>query len=179
MFPADIDKMILWAADENRINDVRECLKLDPTTVKSTDNDGYTPLHRACYNNFTDIAELLLLNNADPNAKTNLGWTPLHSACQWGHAESIALLLENGADVNAKSDGLQTPLHIAASVSNCRATAMNLLMHPECDAESKNNSEEAPDIIARRQGLSYPIFEMGNSVFKCETGIIDDESVRE
>lgn len=153
-------------------------MKLDPSTAASTDNDGYTPLHRACYNNYTDIAELLLLNNADPNAKTNMGWTPLHSACQWGHAESIALLLQNGSDVNARSDGLQTPLHIAASVSNCRSTAMTLLMHPNVDASAKNNSEEPPDVIARRQGLTYPIFEMGNNVFKCETGIIDDESIK-
>lgn len=175
---ADIDKMILWAVDENRIIDVQECLKLDPSTTSSSDNDGYTPLHRACYNDYTDIAELLLLNNADPNAKTKMGWTPLHSACQWGHAKSVALLLQNGSDVNARSDGLQTPLHIAASVSNCRSTAMTLLMHPEVDAEARNNSEDTPGVIAMRQGLTYPIFEMGNNVFNCETGIIDDDSIK-
>jgi len=115
--------MILWAVNENRINEVREILRLDADTVNAKDNDGYTPLHRAAYNNFVDMAKLLLQYRADPNARTELGWTPLHSACKWNNADCAHLLLQFGADVNAESEGRQTPLHITATVSNCRNTA--------------------------------------------------------
>lgn len=165
--------MILWAVNENKISEVKEILSLDPEAVMAKDDDGYTPLHRACYNNFVDIAKLLLQYNANPNAKTNMGWTPLHSACKWSNAECVSLLLQHGADVNAPSDGKQTPLHIAASVSNCRNTAMILLMDPNVKPQSLNNSEETAEQIALRTGLTGPVFEMGHSAYDIETGLID------
>lgn len=165
--------MILWAVNENKIGEVREILSLDPEAVAAIDNDGYTPLHRACYNNFEDIAKLLLQYNANPNAKTNLGWTPLHSACKWSNAQCASLLLQFGADVNAQSDGQQTPLHVAATVSNCRNTATILLMNQNINAGALNNSEETAEEIARRTGLTWPVFEMGHSAYDVNTGLID------
>lgn len=75
--------------------------------------------------------------------------------------------------MNALSQGQQTPLHIAATVSNCRETAMTLLMEPNCNTGALNNSGETAAEIARRTGLSYPIFEMGHSAFTVETGLVD------
>ncbi|XP_017843659.2 ankyrin repeat domain-containing protein 49 [Drosophila busckii] len=170
---ASIEGMILWAVNENRIGEVREILKLDPDTVNARDNDGYTPLHRACYNNFLNIARLLLQHKADPNARTELGWTPLHSACKWNNAESVQLLLQFGADVNAESEGQQTPLHITATVSNCRNTATVLLMDRYIKPRKENNSEETAAVIARRTGMSYVIFEIGHEAYDCETGLLD------
>ncbi|CAD7086086.1 unnamed protein product [Hermetia illucens] len=168
-----LDREILWAANEGKIDVIREILHLDPDSVNSVDDDGYTPLHRACYNNFVDIAELLLKFKANPNAQTELKWTPLHSACKWSNAECAALLLQHGADVNAKSDGLQTPLHIAATVSNCRNVASILLLDRNIDPDALNNSEETAADIAKRTGLTYPVFEMGHSAYRVETGLID------
>ncbi|XP_054744323.1 ankyrin repeat domain-containing protein 49-like [Anastrepha obliqua] len=138
---ASLERMILWAVNENKINEVRDILKLDPEAVSAVDDDGYTPLHRACYNNFVDIAKLLLQYKADPNARTKLGWTPLHSACKWSNAECAGLLLQHGADVNARSEGDQTPLHVAATVSNCRNTATVLLMDENIQPSALNNSK--------------------------------------
>lgn len=166
-------KEILWATNENRADLVESILQRDITTRDSKDEDGYTPLHRACYNNFVDIAKILLQYGADVNAKTEYEWTPLHSAVKWSNAECAALLLQHGADVNALTQGLQTPLHIAATVSDCRATAMTLLLEPNCDTGALNNSEETAATIAKRTGLSTPIFEMGHSAFTVETGLID------
>lgn len=165
--------MILWAVNENRISEVREILKLDADTVNAKDNDGYTPLHRAAYNNFVDMAKLLLQYNANPNARTELGWTPLHSACKWNNADCAHLLLQFGADVNAESDGKQTPLHITATVSNCRNTATVLLLDRYIQPRKENNSEELASVIARRTGMSFPIFESGEEAYDCETGLID------
>lgn len=165
--------MILWAVNENKINEVREILQLDAETVTAVDDDGYTPLHRACYNNYVDIAKLLLQYNADPSARTKLGWTPLHSACKWGNAECVLLLLQHGSDVNAPSDGQQTPLHVAATVSNCRNVATLLHMDPKIKPRALNNSEETSEQIALRTGLTGPVFEMGHSAYDIETGIIE------
>ncbi|KAH8255578.1 hypothetical protein KR038_006528 [Drosophila bunnanda] len=170
---ASIERMILWAVSENRISEVREILRLDADTVNARDNDGYTPLHRAAYNNFVDMAKLLLQYRANPNARTELGWTPLHSACKWNNADCAHLLLQFGADVNAESDGQQTPLHITATVSNCRNTATVLLLDRYVKARKENNSEELASVIARRTGMSFPIFECGEEAFDCETGLID------
>ncbi|XP_023170187.1 ankyrin repeat domain-containing protein 49 [Drosophila hydei] len=170
---ASIERMILWAVSENRISEVREILQLDADTVNAKDNDGYTPLHRACYNNFLDIARLLLQYQANPNARTELGWTPLHSACKWSHADSVQLLLQFGADVNAESDGQQTPLHVTATVSNCRNTATVLLMDRNIQPRKENNTEETAAIIARRTGMSYFIFEIAEEAYDCNTGLID------
>ncbi|TDG42590.1 hypothetical protein AWZ03_010999 [Drosophila navojoa] len=170
---ASIERMILWAVSENRLSEVREILQLDADTVNAKDNDGYTPLHRACYNNFLDIARLLLQYQADPNARTELGWTPLHSACKWSHPESVQLLLQFGADVNAESDGQQTPLHVTATVSNCRNAATILLMDRNIQPRKENNTEETAAVIARRTGMSYFVFEIANEAYDCITGLID------
>lgn len=130
-------------------------------------------MHRACYEDAVDIAQLLITRGANLNARTEYGWTPLHSAVKWSNANAAALLLLYGADVNALSDGEQTPLHVAATVSNCRDTAMTLMMHPDCDASILNNSKETAGDIARRTGLTYPVFDMGHSAYSVETGIID------
>ncbi|KAH8244271.1 ankyrin repeat domain-containing protein 49 [Drosophila bipectinata] len=170
---SSIESMILWAVNENRISEVREILRLDADAVNARDNDGYTPLHRAAYNNFVDMAKLLLQHRADPNARTELGWTPLHSACKWNNADCAHLLLQFGADINAESEGQQTPLHITATVSNCRNTATVLLLNRYIQARKENNSEELASVIARRTGMSFPIFEIGDEAYDCETGLID------
>lgn len=168
-----LHKEILWATGEGKADLVESILMRDITTKDSRDEDGYTPLHRAAYSNNVEIARILIQYGADVNAKTEYGWTPLHSAVKWSNAEVAAFLLQHGADVNALSDGQQTPLHIAATVSNCRETAMTLLMEPNCNAAALNNSNETAAEIARRTGLSYPLFEMGHTAFTVETGLVD------
>lgn len=149
-------------------------MEKDPNLVHATDKDGYTPLHKACYNNNYELAQLLFKYKADPNKKTEYQWTTLHSACKWNNAKLAALMLQFGADVNARSEGDQTPLHIATTVSDCRDTLVTLFMSTKIDPELKNNSNETALQIARRTGLSFPLFDMGNSaLLSVETGIID------
>lgn len=168
-----MQKEILWATNEGKADIVESILARNPNCKDAVDEDGYTPLHRACYNNHVDIAKILLRYGADVNARTEYEWTPLHSAVKWSNAECAALMLQHGADVNALSQGSQTPLHIAATVSNCRGTAMTLLMEPNIDAAALNNSNETAADIARRTGLTFPVFEMGHSAYAVDTGLID------
>lgn len=168
-----LQKEILWATNEGKDDLVESILERNPKCTEAVDEDGYTPLHRACYNNHVDIAKILLRYGADVNARTEYEWTPLHSAVKWSNAECAALMLQHGSDVNALSQGSQTPLHIAATVSDCRKTAMTLLMEPNIDAATLNNSNETAADIARRTGLTFPVFEMGHSAYTVDTGLID------
>ncbi|XP_055547631.1 ankyrin repeat domain-containing protein 49 [Wyeomyia smithii] len=170
---ASLERLALWAAGENKLEVLEEVLRKKPSVVSAVDDDGYTSLHKACYNNNRIMVELLLRYGANPNARTELGWTPLHSACKWNSAECVALLLQHGADINAVSQGEQTPLHIAASVSNCRSTLMTLLMDERIKIDLLNNSGETAADIAKRTGLSYPLFKMGHSALTVETGLLD------
>ncbi|XP_053696099.1 ankyrin repeat domain-containing protein 49 [Sabethes cyaneus] len=170
---ASLERLALWAAGSDKLEILEEVLCKKPSVVSSVDDDGYTPLHKACYNNNRVMAELLLKYGSDPNARTELGWTPLHSACKWNNAECVALLLQHGADINATSEGDQTPLHIAATVSNSRSTLMTLLMDDRIKPDFLNNSGETAADIAKRSGLSFPLFKMGQSALRVETGILD------
>lgn len=173
LFSETLHKEILWATDEGKSDLVESILMRDITTKDSRDEDGYTPLHRAAYSNKVDIAKILLQYGANVNARTEYEWTPLHSAVKWSNSEMAAFLLQHGADVNALSQGQQTPLHIAATVSDCRETAMTLMLDPNCDPGALNNSDETAAQIARRTGLSHPIFEMGHTAFTIDTGLVD------
>lgn len=120
------------------------------------------------------MVKYLLSIGADTNLKTEYGWTPLHSACKWNNGKCAALLIQSGCDINATSQGDQTPLHIAATVSNCTASAATLLFSRHIKADLLNNSQETAADIARRTGLSLPVFEMGHTVFNYqETGVLD------
>lgn len=96
---------MLWACNEGNIEMVRQILREHPSCVQAIDEDGYSPLHKACYNNNVPLAKLLIEHGADVNARTEFQWTPLHSSCQWTHPECVALLLAHGSDVNAKTNG--------------------------------------------------------------------------
>ena len=51
-------KKILWAAENNELDIVKELLEEDSSLVGSRDSDMYTPLHRACYNGHTDTVRV-------------------------------------------------------------------------------------------------------------------------
>lgn len=96
---------LLQAAEEGRLEAVEQLLLDLPDLINYSDNDGYTALHRACYEDKLEVAQILIANGAEVNAKTDESWTPLHSACHWNAFRCVRLLLENGADVNAQTEG--------------------------------------------------------------------------
>ena len=91
----------MQACETGDFERVKLFLDVNPELVKAKDSDGYTPLHRACYENHAKVAQLLLENGADIAAQTNEHWQPLHSACRWNSSSCVTLLLDYGADINA------------------------------------------------------------------------------
>jgi ankyrin repeat protein len=64
--------------------------------VNIQSNNGWTPLHRACYNKNTEIVKLLLEHSKiNPNIKNNDARTPLYQAYYLGNFEIAKLLLES------------------------------------------------------------------------------------
>jgi len=59
------------------------------------------------------------------------------------------------------------------TVSSCRDTLVTLFMNPKIDPEIRNNSNEKAYQIAKRTGMSFPLFDMVNTALFVNTGIID------
>jgi ankyrin repeat protein len=63
--------------------------------VKS--NNGWTPLHFACWYGHAEVVKALLEKGADVHAKPNDGKTPLRWACMNGHHDIASMLRAKGA----------------------------------------------------------------------------------
>ncbi|NXE53400.1 ANR49 protein, partial [Casuarius casuarius] len=161
------DKLLLWAAENNRLSTVRRLLSQKLAPVNTRDEDQYTPLHRAAYSGHLDIAHELVAHGADVHALTVDGWTPLHSACKWNNTKVASFLLQQGADINAQTNGLLTPLHIAAGNKNSKQTLLLLLMNRYVKPDLKNNLDETALDIARRTDIYHYLFEIVEDCINC------------
>ena len=107
--------------------------------INILDEEGYTPLHRAVYNNdLTTVKELLKIEDVNINSKLDMkvsidGWylggsSPLILASYLGNAEIVKALLENGANIKAK-DGIDgsMPIHMASANGNNNVIKILLL----------------------------------------------------
>ena len=90
--PKPDPERLLKSSEKGIIDHVVWILDKEPSLVNCRDSDGYTPLHRACYNGHMNVVRILLQRGADVDARTEDGWQPLHCACRWG--EYIALNID-------------------------------------------------------------------------------------
>jgi len=120
--PADL----LTAAEKGDLETVKQLVQQDPKLIATVDVQGYSPLHKAAYNNRLDIVEYLLAQGADINAVSRSGSTPLHGAASYGHTEIARYLITKGAIVDKPNAGGFTPL-LGASASG-RGDIVRLLV---------------------------------------------------
>lgn len=157
---SDPSKLLLWAAERNRLSTVRRLLAEAAAPVDARDEDEYTALHRAAYGGHLEVARELVARGADVHAVTADGWTPLHSACKWNKARVASFLLQHGADVNARTLGLLTPLHLAAGHRDARDTLELLLMSRYLQPGLRSSLDETALDVARRSSACYYLFEI-------------------
>ena len=84
-------ELLLESAEKGIVDHVERILDKDLSLINCRDSDGYSPLHRACYNGHFNVVKVLLQRGADVEARTEDGWQPLHCACRWGEYELTAL----------------------------------------------------------------------------------------
>lgn len=155
---ADPKKYILWSAENNRLEEVERLLRDDSSLVNSTDDDEYTPLHRAAYNGHENMIKLLVTNNADVNSRTLDGWQPFHSACRWNNVESAKLLIDLGSDVDSLTNGKNTALHLAACNGEAEDMIRFLLNETDINRKVVNNAGDTAEDVCRRNSSFYKLF---------------------
>lgn len=77
-------------------------------SINARDDDGRTPLFRACQSASPKVAELLMLNGADPLVLDAYGWSPLVTASSSGRGAVVRCLLRHQAvraSIDAQDSG--------------------------------------------------------------------------
>ncbi|HUV29656.1 MAG TPA: ankyrin repeat domain-containing protein [Acidobacteriota bacterium] len=110
---SDVD--IFTAAEQGDFEVVKKLVQENPQLVTATDDQGYSPLHKAAYNNHLNVVEYLISQGADVNSASGSGSTPLHGAAYYGHPEIVRVLLDGGAECDVVNAGGYTPLLSAAA----------------------------------------------------------------
>ena len=115
----NIERVISLAEDGDR-DGLAHLIESDSTLLRSTDEHGWTVLHRAAHFGHTQTVEMLLGLGADPNAKDLKRSTPLHDAAMgWSdHFPVMELLVRARSDVNLRNTYWQTPIMVSVQSSN-------------------------------------------------------------
>lgn len=140
------------AAVVGDVERLRDLLSSDPDRVGELSDDGWTPLHLACFFGHSRVAQELLGAGAPPDAvsRNEMGNTPLHAAAASGQVEICQWLLARGAEVSATQHGGWTALHSAAQQGN--RALVDLLLDHGAGPERANDDGETPVETARRAG---------------------------
>ena len=131
---------------------VHELLASDPARVHAWSDDGFTPLHLACFFDHPELVESLLAAGADVAAvaRNPMRVQPLHSAAAGAGARVVAALLERGAEVNARQQGGFVPLHAAAQ--NGDSDVARLLLDRGADASLATDVGKTARDLAHEAG---------------------------
>ena len=141
------------AAALGRVARLRELLDADPDLVGAYSNDGFTPLHLACFSGGADALRLLAERGAPLEAVSRhpqIRVRPLGTAAFSRQLEHVRLLLEAGADANGEGDGGFVPLHTAAQ--NGDVEAVRLLLEHGADPSRTTPDGRTGEDLARAAG---------------------------
>ena len=78
--------------------------------VDPRDNEGATPLMRACQCHNNRFVKMILDAGAEMDARDNHRWTAFHYACYHGATRCVDALLEEGAKYKSKDEDGNTGL---------------------------------------------------------------------
>ncbi|MGA2879703.1 MAG: ankyrin repeat domain-containing protein [Bryobacteraceae bacterium] len=139
----DVFAACMAGAQERALELIRE----NPELVKAYSNDGWTPLHLACFFGQPGVVDALIEKGADVRARSTnpMQNTPLHAAAAGRSKEAVRVLLEHGADVNARQEGGWTALHAASQ--NGDVEMVRLLIAGGADVQIRaENQQNAMDL---------------------------------
>jgi ankyrin repeat protein len=147
---AELD--VLEASALGLVSVVGRLLSTDPALAGARSEDGFTPLHYACFFGGPDVAALLLRAGADSGAvaANAMRVQPLHSAVASRRLDVVRLLVAAGADVDAQQHGGYTALQ-AASLHDLVEIA-GLLLAAGADPSLVNDDGDRARDLAERSG---------------------------
>jgi ankyrin repeat protein len=135
--------------------------------VNMKDNEGKTPLMRACGQAAMEdhvpaaLVSTLIKNAADVNLKDPAGQTGLimYMGCvgQYPDPTAVAALLKAGADVNAKDPNGKTPLMAAAGSIYFNSDAFAALLKAGADLNAKDANGKTALDYARDKNNSQAV----------------------
>lgn len=132
---------------------LREVLDADPGHLSRFSDDGWTPLHLACFFGRPETTRLLLGRGAavEATSRNSTANRPLHAALAGGAGrEVVGALLESEADVASRAGGGYTPLHLAASRGS--DDLVELLLGQGADPSAQADDGTTPAAIAAERG---------------------------
>jgi len=126
--------------------------------VDSQDEEGLTPLYRACtfYKCDYDVIRLLLEKGASIENKDKRGRTPLFRACLQNNLKLIELLLDHGAQIDSKDCEGCTALFRAVEQKNIES--IRLLVDCGSDVLALSNDRQSPLTCAIETGCTDGLY---------------------
>lgn len=131
---------IFNAAEQGLLDTVKTLIESNPQLINISDEGGYTPLHKAAYNNQVEVVEYLISKGADLNAVSSSGSTPMHGAAFYGHPEAARVLIENGAEIDKKNNGGYTPFLGACAGGRLNLAALLLENKADINAQTADSN---------------------------------------
>jgi ankyrin repeat protein len=144
---------VFEAAAFGRVGRLEQLLSEQPDLARSWSEDGFTPLHLACFAGGAEATRLLVGRGADLEALARASFAqvrPLGTAAFARDRESARVLLEAGADPNGRGEGGFTPLHSAAQ--NGDLEFVRLLLRHGAQAGVAAEDGRTPAALARDAG---------------------------
>ncbi len=137
------------AGDKER---VLTLIDQNPELIGAYSQDGWTPLHLACFFGQPALTEALIARGADLTARSRnpLKNTPLHAAVAGRNVPAVRALIERGADVNARQEGGWTPMHSAAQ--NGDTEMLQLLIAAGANVTVRADNQQTPLDLALGKG---------------------------
>ena len=116
-----IELDVFDAAALGRVERLRELLDAEPDLASALSDDGFTPLHLACFAGSPDAVRLLVERGAPLERLAEASFArvrPLGTAVFAGNIAAAEILLEAGADPNGVDSGENRPLQTAEANGN-------------------------------------------------------------
>ena len=140
------------AAALGDVDRLQKLLGADASQVNSKSNDGFTPLHLACFFRHPEAAQVLLAAGADPKAVSAHSIAVIHSAAASNDATVVRLVLAAGADPNVLQNGGYTALQAAAMNNNPEMA--RILLAAGADRSMKNDQGHSAYDVAKTAGAN-------------------------
>lgn len=136
------------AAEEGRLDEVKQAVAAKPEAVKSKDGQRFTALHHAAEGGQLEVVEFLLAQGAEVNAAGGRGETALYLAASSGYVTVIEQLLAGGADIELANAEGRTPLIRAAMEGHL--DALKALLAAGADPNAKDRQGRTARELAER-----------------------------